>query len=125
MPPLRENGDLARAARLYFVDGLSQKEVADKMQTTRSNVSRMLTAARERGVVQIRILDSAGRDHDLEEQLMDQFGLSEALVARFEPGSHPARRPVSWARPGWSTSSGTDRRSPCPGGPRCRTWCGR
>ena len=62
------------------------------MQTTRSNVSRMLTAARERGVVQIRILDSAGRDHDLEEQLMDQFGLSEALVARFEPGSHPARR---------------------------------
>ena len=49
MPPLRENGDLARAARLYFIEGLSQKEVADKMQTTRSNVSRMLTAARERG----------------------------------------------------------------------------
>ena len=55
MPPLRDDGDLARAARLYFIEGLSQKEVADKMQTTRSNVSRMLTAARERGVVQIRI----------------------------------------------------------------------
>jgi DNA-binding transcriptional regulator LsrR (DeoR family) len=92
MPPLRDDGDLARAARLYFIEGLSQKEVADKMQTTRSNVSRMLTAARERGVVQIRILDPAGRDHDLEQRLLDQFGLSEALVARFEPGSHAARR---------------------------------
>lgn len=92
MPPLRDDGDLARAARLYFIEGLSQKEVAEKMLTTRSNVSRMLTAARERGVVQIRILDPAGRDHDLEQQLMDQFGLSEALVARFEPGSPVGRR---------------------------------
>ncbi len=33
MPPLRDDGDLARAARLYFIEGLSQKEVADKMQT--------------------------------------------------------------------------------------------
>ena len=100
MPPLRDDGELARAARLYFIEGLSQKEVADKMQTTRSNVSRMLTAARERGVVQIRIMDSAGRDHDLEQQLMDQFGLSEALVARFEPGS-PAERRVGELGASW------------------------
>ncbi len=92
MPPLRDDGELARAARLYFIDGLSQKEVAQEMQTTRSNVSRMLTAARQRGVVQIRILDPGGRDHDLEQQLMEQFGLSDALVARFEPGSAPERR---------------------------------
>jgi DNA-binding transcriptional regulator LsrR (DeoR family) len=92
MPPPRDDGDLARAARLYFIDGLSQKEVAQEMQTTRSNVSRMLTAARQRGVVQIRILDPAGRDGDLEQQLMEQFGLSDALVARFEPGSPAERR---------------------------------
>jgi len=92
MPPQRDDGDLARAARLYFIEGLSQKEVAQEMQTTRSNVSRMLTAARLRGVVQIKILDPAGRDGDLEQQLMDQFGLSEALVARFEPGSSTERR---------------------------------
>jgi len=92
MPPVRDDGDLARAARLYFIEGLSQKEVAEEMQTTRSNVSRMLTAARQRGVVQIRIMDPAGRDHDLEQQLMDQFGLSDALVTRFEPGSPAERR---------------------------------
>jgi len=96
MPPLRENGDLARAARLYFIEGLSQKEVADKMQTTRSNVSRMLTAARDRGVVQIRILDTAGRDHDLEEQLW----ISSGCLRRWSPGSsqvlRPPDGPVNW-----------------------------
>jgi DNA-binding transcriptional regulator LsrR (DeoR family) len=81
LPPERNDADLAHAARLYFIDGMSQKEVADEMQTTRSNVSRMLTAAKERGVVQIRIM--IGRDHELERELMDRFGLAEALVASF------------------------------------------
>ncbi|TKV60163.1 sugar-binding transcriptional regulator [Nakamurella flava] len=92
MPPQRDDSDLARAARLYFIDGLSQKEVAQEMQTTRSNVSRMLTAARARGVVEIRIHDPSGRDDALEHQLVEQFGLSEALVARFEPGNPSDRR---------------------------------
>lgn len=92
MPAPREDAELAMAARLYFIDDLSQKEVAEKMHTTRSNVSRMLTAARQRGVVQIRILDPAGRDDELERELTEHFGLSEALVARFEPGAHAARR---------------------------------
>ena len=92
MPAPREDAELATAARLYFLDELSQKEVAERMQTTRSNVSRMLTAARQRGVVQIRILDPAGRDDELERDLLTHFGLSEALVARFEPGAPAARR---------------------------------
>ena len=91
MPAAREDADLVRAAQLYFVDELSQKEVAEEMHTTRSNVSRMLTAAKQRGVVQIRIHDPAGRDAGLENRLMEQFGLSEALVSRFQPGAPPAR----------------------------------
>lgn len=90
MPPERRDADLGRVARLYYIDGMSQKEIAVAMKTTRSNVSRMLTAAKERGVVQIRILDF--RDNDLERQLLENFGLSEALVARFEPGASSTRR---------------------------------
>ncbi len=102
MPASRENGDLARVARLYFVDGLSQKEVAQRMETTRSNVSRMLTAARERGVVQIKIVDPAGRDTELEAELVGSFGLTEALVARFDPGT-PTLRRVGELGAGWLT----------------------
>ena len=92
MPSPREDADLARAARLYYIDGLSQKEVAQAMMTTRSNVSRMLTSAKQRGVVQIRIVDTAARDVELETRLTAEFGLSEALVARFEPGTTAARQ---------------------------------
>ena len=92
MPNAREDAELATAARLYFIEELSQKEVAEKLHTTRSNVSRMLTAARQRGVVQIRIMDPAGRDEELEKELVQAFGLSEALVARFEPGAPAGRR---------------------------------
>ena len=92
MPSPREDADLARAARLYYIDGLSQKEVAQAMMTTRSNVSRMLTSAKQRGVVQIRIVDTAARDVELETRLAAEFGLSEALVARFEPGTRAAQQ---------------------------------
>lgn len=92
MPSPREYADLAKAARLYYLDGLSQKEVAQSMMTTRSNVSRMLTAARQRGVVQIRIVDAAARDVELESQLLAEFDLTEALVARFEPGTRSAQQ---------------------------------
>lgn len=83
----RDEDRLARAARLYFIDGLSQQEVADALKTTRSNVSRMLTAAKERGVVQIRIVDTSGRDVKLETALTEELGLSEALVARVPPSA--------------------------------------
>lgn len=87
MPVQREDGDLVKAARLYFQDGLSQQEVAAAIGTSRSNVSRMLTAARERGVVQVRIVDPAGRDAELEALLGSTFGLAEVLVAAFEAGA--------------------------------------
>lgn len=83
----RHEDRLARAARLYYIDGLSQQEVADALRTTRSNVSRMLTAAKERGVVQIRIVDTAGRDVKLETQLSDELGLAEVMVARVPPAA--------------------------------------
>lgn len=86
MPAPRDVADLVKAARLYFQDGLSQHEVAQSLGTSRSNVSRMLAAARERGIVQVRIVDPAGRDNQLEEQLAERFGLAEVRVASTEPG---------------------------------------
>jgi DNA-binding transcriptional regulator LsrR (DeoR family) len=100
MPAPRDDADLVKAARLYFQDGLSQQEVAHALGTSRSNVSRMLAAARERGIVQVRIFDPAGRDDQLEEQLADRFGLAEVRVATTEPGQ-PALAKVGQLGAAW------------------------
>ncbi|HEX6756480.1 MAG TPA: sugar-binding domain-containing protein [Mycobacteriales bacterium] len=100
MPAPRDDADLVKAARLYFQDGLSQQEVAQAVGTSRSNVSRMLAAARERGIVQVRIVDPAGRDNMLEEQLVSRFGLTEARVAAVDPGQ-PALAKVGELGASW------------------------
>jgi DNA-binding transcriptional regulator LsrR (DeoR family) len=85
MPGPRDPELLAKAARLYFVDDRSQDEVAAVLGTTRSNVSRMLRQARDLGIVEIRIVDPAKRDHELESVLRDRFGLVDARVLEAGP----------------------------------------
>jgi DNA-binding transcriptional regulator LsrR (DeoR family) len=85
----RDREQLVKAARMYFVDGSSQQEIAGAFGTSRSNVSRMLSAAREQGIVEIRIVDHAERRHDLEVELTQRFGLYDCLVAAYTPGTAP------------------------------------
>jgi DNA-binding transcriptional regulator LsrR (DeoR family) len=85
MPPIRDPQLLAKAARLYFLEDRSQDDVAAVLGTTRSNVSRMLKQARDLGIVQIRIVDPARRDHELEEALRDRYGLTDVRVLEVTP----------------------------------------
>jgi DNA-binding transcriptional regulator LsrR (DeoR family) len=85
MPPARDPSLLAKAARLYFVEDRSQDDVAAVLGTTRSNVSRMLKQARDLGIVEIRIVDPARRDHELERALRDRFPLVDARILAVAP----------------------------------------
>ncbi len=86
MPAPRDRAALIKAARMYFLDGRSQDDVARALGTSRSNVSRMLTAARAQGIVEIRVHDQTSREKDLEQALRERFELSHARVAAFRPG---------------------------------------
>ena len=85
MPPLRDPDLLAKAARLYFLEDRSQDDIAAVLGTTRSNVSRMLKQARDLGIVQIRIVDPARRDQDLQSALLARFGLLDVRVLEVTP----------------------------------------
>jgi DNA-binding transcriptional regulator LsrR (DeoR family) len=85
MPPARDPSLLAKAARLYFVEDRSQDDIAAVLGTTRSNVSRMLKQARDLGIVEIRIVDPARRDHELERALRDRFPLVDARILETAP----------------------------------------
>ncbi|TIP22022.1 MAG: sugar-binding transcriptional regulator, partial [Mesorhizobium sp.] len=70
----------ARAAWHYYVEGLTQERISEILGVGRIKVHRILSAAREEGVVQFRIRDSVVECVQLEERLKQRFGLSQAVV---------------------------------------------
>jgi DNA-binding transcriptional regulator LsrR (DeoR family) len=71
---------LAQVATLYYEQGLRQSEIAERLGESRSNVSRLLTEARRRGIVEIRIHRPLSLDAALAGELRQRFGLRDALV---------------------------------------------
>ncbi len=85
--PARLAGDetaqlLASVARMYYLDGLGQQEIAEVVGVSRSRVSRALTDARERGIVRISVAEYDPRDGELEAKLRERFGLRHAIVVK-------------------------------------------
>jgi deoxyribonucleoside regulator len=71
---------LANVAELYYLEEKNQAVIAKLIGVTRSMVSRMLTEARESGIVEIRIRRSVPSDRELELVLIKRFGLKDACV---------------------------------------------
>ena len=83
---------MLRAARLYYEDGLTQQQVADELGLSRPKVSRLLTRARAEGIVRITIVDPFATFGEVEQHLVETFGLREAVVIAGEGLSEEALR---------------------------------
>ena len=83
----RDAETLAEAAHLYYVEGFTQQQVASSLATTRSNVSRMLLAAREQGIVRFQIVRPLHRQRALERSLIEQFAVRDAIVLAADAGT--------------------------------------
>jgi deoxyribonucleoside regulator len=82
----REDLRLAlRAATLYYLDGLTQAQVASRLGVSRPTVGRLVARAKAKGLVRIDVaIPPDMRDDwhaDEERELEDRFGLTEAVVA--------------------------------------------
>ena len=75
---------LAYVADMYYLNGLDQSAVAREVGVTRSMVSRMLTEARKRGIVEIKVNWPIHPDHELEEAIKSQYGIPSVLVVTIE-----------------------------------------
>jgi len=78
---------LRLAARLYYLDGMGQTEVARFLKASQAKVSRMLALARQRGIVRISVAEYQPRHTALEQQLCKRFGLTAAVVIKTVPGA--------------------------------------
>jgi deoxyribonucleoside regulator len=69
-----------RVAELYYEDSKSQDEIGGLLGITRWKVGRLLTQARDRGIVRIEISHPRARRLATERQLRERFGLNDAVV---------------------------------------------
>lgn len=81
LPPERHEL-LARVASLYYEDNLTQAEIADRVGVSRSSVSRLLSEARDMGVVHISVRWPATATGDLSTQLLEHYPGVEFHVVR-------------------------------------------
>jgi DNA-binding transcriptional regulator LsrR (DeoR family) len=71
---------MVKVAKEYFEMGKTQQEIANVMRISRSTVSRVLSRAREEGIVQISIEVPPGIYLELEKSIEKYFGLLEVIV---------------------------------------------
>jgi deoxyribonucleoside regulator len=71
---------LAFVGELYYLEGMNQTEVARIVGVTRSMVSRMLTEARSKGLVEINVHRPVSRDGEIENALLEKFDLKDAHI---------------------------------------------
>ncbi len=90
MPNDYSDDRLRLVARLYYVDGLGQNEVAKFAKVSQAKVSRLLALAKERGIVRITVADYEPRRRELEDRLAARFGLHTAVAIKASEGLESA-----------------------------------
>lgn len=87
----------ARVAWYYFVGGLTQQEVASRMNMTRLRVNKIIGQVREDGAVQIEVNLPLVECVELGEALAARYGLTEAAVVPDVPDRLEQKRVIGEA----------------------------
>ncbi|MCA8934483.1 MAG: sugar-binding transcriptional regulator [Rhodospirillaceae bacterium] len=94
----------ARIAWYYFVGGLTQQEISNRLGLTRARVNRILAACRADGMVRVEIHSPFARAVELEHALVTRFGLTEAVVAPVPDDPETLQQSIGHAAAGYVAS---------------------
>lgn len=81
LAPSEKRALLASVALLYYGDGLTQSDIAQRMQLSRATIVNLLREARDQGVVEIRIDGAALTGSSLGQALRAAYGLRDVYLA--------------------------------------------
>lgn len=84
----RRDDLLVRVASLYYERDYSQQQIAELLNISRSNVSRLLKEAKQKGVVEIRIHKRVATASALEREFQERFGLQQAMIVAKDGGAY-------------------------------------
>ena len=116
-----------RVAWLYFMEGLTQADIAAKLGITRLRANRLLGEARESGLVNIQV-NARLADCVALERAAGRRDRPEGRRDRADAGRSPSRSPPCWAAPPPTISRAISARTGCArsasaGAPPCARPC--
>lgn len=71
---------IARVARMYYEWDMRQSEIASQLDLSQATVSRLISRSKEEGIIRITLNLPNGVYTELEETLVQKFGLRDAIV---------------------------------------------
>ncbi|WP_442545849.1 sugar-binding transcriptional regulator [Arthrobacter sp. KN11-1C] len=78
--PRSRHSEALRAAQMYYLQDLTMDAIARELRTSRSTVSRLLSSARESGLVQIQIRSPLDSAPELERMIRSHYGVDVHVV---------------------------------------------
>lgn len=75
---------MIKIAHMYYEEDMTQSQIAKELSINRTSISRMLKKMREEGIVKVSIDYNLSKNFDIEQELMNRFGLKEVIVVPCE-----------------------------------------
>lgn len=79
-----EKKKLIKVAKMYYLEELTQAQIAKKIGVSRPIISKMLQQAKEEGIVKITVLDDGFEVIEREQKIASKFGLLEVIITSTE-----------------------------------------
>lgn len=71
---------MVKICQLYYQEGYNQQQLAKKFRISRPQISRIISSAKEEGIVEIKINNPFSNESLIEKELMDKFQLNDAVI---------------------------------------------
>jgi len=71
---------LVQVAHLYYDENLSQQEIADRLEVSRSSIAQYLQQARDRGIVRIEVVNPTNNCENMALEIQDRTDLERVFV---------------------------------------------
>lgn len=81
---------LVKVSTMYYMDGLNQQEISERLGISRPQISRMLAAAKSEGIVQISIRNPYSEEQTYERAIAETFGIHDVIVVHVPGGDRQA-----------------------------------
>ena len=72
---------MVKVCKLCYEENMSQAEVSEKLHISKPQVSRIINAAREKGILNIYISNPFAEELELEKIFMEKYGLDQVFIA--------------------------------------------